>query len=215
MRTIARLLPIAARGGHRRRRPLAVTDAAAGGRRRGAPAIPGQRLGTPGGTGSDGDRGGAGDDDRHDDRDDDGDGGRDGARRHRIALVAVRGPLDVPHVHGRHRPSRRRRGGRARLGGRLGGRAWDVAAGTSRAYTLADGLPSLRISSVAVAGDGTVWVGTRGAGAARLGGDGAWHALSFGDGPWDDDVLAIAPDPDGSVWFGTGAGASRLRRTAP
>ncbi|MEO8085119.1 MAG: two-component regulator propeller domain-containing protein [Ardenticatenales bacterium] len=87
--------------------------------------------------------------------------------------------------------------------------AWDVEEGTSRTYTLADGLPSLRVAAVAVAADGTPWVGTRGDGAAWFGADGRWHALSFGDGPWDDDVLSVMADPDGSVWFGTGAGASR------
>lgn len=89
--------------------------------------------------------------------------------------------------------------------------AWDARDGIWRGYDRDDGLPSLRLSSVAVGAGGTVWVGTRGDGAARLGGDGRWHALSFGDGPWDDDVLAIAADPDGSTWFGTSAGASRLR----
>lgn len=90
-----------------------------------------------------------------------------------------------------------------------GGIAWDVAAGTARVYTRADGLPSLQLSAVAVAADGTPWVGMRGSGAAWLGPDDRWQAVSFGEGHWDDDVVSILADPDGSVWFGTGSGASR------
>lgn len=69
-------------------------------------------------------------------------------------------------------------------------------------YTWADGLPGDWITSIAVAPDGVVWVGTLREGVARYDGT-AWIAYDTHDGLVSNDVRAVAVASDGEVWFGT------------
>jgi hypothetical protein len=71
------------------------------------------------------------------------------------------------------------------------------------------GLQSERIHALATGDDGRVWVG-RDAGAVVFDGK-AWTAFPPESGLGDSLVLAIAVEPGGgAVWFGAGAGLSRL-----
>jgi hypothetical protein len=88
---------------------------------------------------------------------------------------------------------------------------WDLASGEQRQYTTASGLPSNRLTSVALApapGEGgplTVWVGT-GAGVA-FARDGGWTVMTQADGLPADAVLDLAVTPGGEVWIATTEGA--------
>ncbi len=86
---------------------------------------------------------------------------------------------------------------------------WDPEATTCVKYTVDQGLTSNRVSAVAVAPDGALWIGSEGGGASRF--DGAsWTTYSVADGLASDTVQAIAVAPDGVVWLGTDRGASRF-----
>jgi signal transduction histidine kinase/ligand-binding sensor domain-containing protein len=61
------------------------------------------------------------------------------------------------------------------------------------------------VSSVCVARDGTVWMGTMGNGLYGLH-DGHGIHLTIADGLADDSVLALCSDAEGALWFGTRAG---------
>jgi ligand-binding sensor domain-containing protein/signal transduction histidine kinase len=61
------------------------------------------------------------------------------------------------------------------------------------------------ISSVWVAHDGSVWVGTLGAGLYALRGGREFH-LTTADGLADDNVTVVCGGANGRVWFGTGNG---------
>lgn len=98
---------------------------------------------------------------------------------------------------------------------------WD---GTWESWSADDGLPSAVIPAIALAGDGRAYLGTNGFGNDQPGGSGGWGILPFEDVPgealrtaprlpWSNDILALAFEPDGTVWVGTrGAG---LMRSAP
>ena len=81
----------------------------------------------------------------------------------------------------------------------------------ARAFTLADGLRSSYVTSVAQQSDGTIWVGTLGGGIARLDADGRFRSLGAGEGLADNNAFAICVDRDGSVWAGTVDGLTRIR----
>jgi hypothetical protein len=88
-------------------------------------------------------------------------------------------------------------------------------------FTATDGLPSGAISSVAVAPNGDVWVGTTddfegdtSGGVARFDGD-SWTVFDETDGLYENAVTALAAGSDGTVWAVHGAindaGAARER----
>jgi len=77
-------------------------------------------------------------------------------------------------------------------------------------YTTHHGLASNAVSSIAVGGDGHVWVGTFGGGVSRFDGQ-EWFTYSTGHGLADDWVTAVVVDNGGGVWAGTyGGGLSRF-----
>ena len=65
-------------------------------------------------------------------------------------------------------------------------------------YTRDDGLPSNSISTIAVASDGTVWIGCWSQGTASFDGQ-EWREFRAVGGS----VTSLAVAPDGTVWFGT------------
>jgi ligand-binding sensor domain-containing protein len=71
------------------------------------------------------------------------------------------------------------------------------------------------VSSVCVAGDGTVWVGTLGNGLYGLRNGRGIH-LTTADGLANDRVLAVCADSDGALWIGCSSGAlQRLSGKTP
>lgn len=76
------------------------------------------------------------------------------------------------------------------------------------AFTGAEGLPILDLTRVAVAADGTVWLGSD-RGLMRWHG-GHWSYLASKRWLPDDRVTAIAPAADGAVWVGTPKGLAHL-----
>src|SRR6185503_19552018 len=78
-----------------------------------------------------------------------------------------------------------------------------------RSFTGAEGLPVVDLTRLAVAADGTVWLGSQ-SGLIRWK-DGQWTYLASKRWLPDDRVNAIAPALDGSVWVGTPGGLAHLR----
>jgi len=77
-------------------------------------------------------------------------------------------------------------------------------------YTTRHGLASNAVSSIAVDGDGHVWVGTLGGGVSRFDGR-EWFTHNTGHGLADDWVTAVVVENSGDVWAGTyGGGLSRF-----
>ncbi len=81
-----------------------------------------------------------------------------------------------------------------------------IAAGTSRTYGVADGLPGTSITALAQDKAGTVWVGTA-QGLARL--DGDRFVASPVAGIQDPFIAALRGDREGSLWIGTNEGLLR------
>jgi hypothetical protein len=75
-------------------------------------------------------------------------------------------------------------------------------------FTGAEGLPILDLTGVAVAPDGTVWLGSD-HGLVRWK-DGRWTYLASKRWLPDNRIIAIAPAADGSVWVGTPKGLAHL-----
>ncbi|HMJ24464.1 MAG TPA: two-component regulator propeller domain-containing protein, partial [Pyrinomonadaceae bacterium] len=75
-------------------------------------------------------------------------------------------------------------------------------------FTGADGLPILDLTGVAVAGDGTVWLGSND-GLVRWE-DGRWTYLASKRWLPDNHVTAIAPAAEGAVWVGTSKGLAHI-----
>jgi pimeloyl-ACP methyl ester carboxylesterase len=71
-------------------------------------------------------------------------------------------------------------------------------------YTTRDGLAGDFVTSVAVAQDGTVWVGTT-TGATRID-QARWTSFTHVHGLGDDWITGLAIAPDRRVWFGTQSG---------
>jgi signal transduction histidine kinase/ligand-binding sensor domain-containing protein/CheY-like chemotaxis protein len=72
-------------------------------------------------------------------------------------------------------------------------------------------LPGKNVDSLAVAADGSLWIGLRRQGVVRLAAD-SLTTWTTGQGLSGNDVLSMAAGPDGSVWVGTsGDGLSRIR----
>jgi ligand-binding sensor domain-containing protein len=85
---------------------------------------------------------------------------------------------------------------------------WDLATGSHKQYTTADGLASDYVTDVAQALDGSLWFATLG-GVTHFG-QGAWTSYSEADGLVDHAVQAIAVDRDGTLWAGTTEGVGRF-----
>ena len=85
----------------------------------------------------------------------------------------------------------------------------DLSAWKWTSYSKTDGLPDDNTRSIAVAPDGTVWVGTFGAGVARLK-NGSFTSYTTADGLGHNQVMAMAVASDGAVWAGTITGLSRF-----
>lgn len=87
-----------------------------------------------------------------------------------------------------------------------------VLAGGESAWTrfvLDEDRPPFAPSSMAVAGDGSVWATTGLSGVARFDGS-AWETWTTEDGLAADMVPAVAVGDDGAVWAGTRKGVSRF-----
>lgn len=61
------------------------------------------------------------------------------------------------------------------------------------------------IVALAVAGDGTVWTGTWGAGLSRFDGE-EWHTFTTADGLPSNHIFSLHIDAEGRLWIGTGQG---------
>ncbi len=74
-----------------------------------------------------------------------------------------------------------------------------------------EGLPNLQnlVSSICVAAESNVWIGTMGAGLYCMAGQRCLH-LTSADGLPDNNVLSLATDAGGTVWVGTTAGLYRI-----
>jgi diguanylate cyclase (GGDEF)-like protein len=83
-----------------------------------------------------------------------------------------------------------------------------ISARGTRHWTRADGLPSDSVLALDEASDGSLWVGTYGAGAARLR-DGRIGRIAGLQPLADRQVRAVLAGDDGSVWFGTNAELAR------
>ena len=73
-------------------------------------------------------------------------------------------------------------------------------------FTIADGLPSGNVLSMAVTRDGALWFGTE-AGVSRY--DGLWRQLEGSKNVPSASVRAMAQTGDGALWFATDAGLAR------
>jgi ligand-binding sensor domain-containing protein len=86
---------------------------------------------------------------------------------------------------------------------------WNLADGTYRLHTTADGLGSNLATDVAIASDGSLWAATLG-GVSHLEGN-RWTNYTHADGLVSNTVQAIAVTSQGQVWAGTTEGAGCLQ----
>lgn len=96
----------------------------------------------------------------------------------------------------------------------------NLASGQARIYTKADGLVDDRIGAIAVDHTGNAWFAplqsygdadaAQTLGVSRIAPDGTWRTFTRAEGLAHDAVYAIEVATDGSIWFGTYAGASVL-----
>ena len=89
---------------------------------------------------------------------------------------------------------------------------WNLADGTYRLYTTADGLASNLAVDVAIASDDSVWAATSG-GVSHLEGN-RWTSYTQADRLVSGAIQAIGVTPQGQVWAGTTEGASRFDPSA-
>jgi hypothetical protein len=76
-------------------------------------------------------------------------------------------------------------------------------------YTAEDGLAGNIVTTLAVAPNGTLWVGTEFSGVSRFDGQ-AWTTFTVDDGLASNQIRAMAAGSDGSVWADTDGGLSRF-----
>ncbi len=69
---------------------------------------------------------------------------------------------------------------------------------------------TVRVVALAPGADGALWVGTYLEGVFQRDADGNWRSFTQANGLAGNTVHAIAAAPDGSMWFGTDGGLSRL-----
>lgn len=79
-----------------------------------------------------------------------------------------------------------------------------------RTFGLQDGLRSVRISTLLEDRKGELWVGATGGGVSRWD-KGRFVALTGAGEPGAADVIAMAAEPDGTLWIGTDRGLLRWR----
>jgi signal transduction histidine kinase/ligand-binding sensor domain-containing protein/ActR/RegA family two-component response regulator len=88
-----------------------------------------------------------------------------------------------------------------------------LQAGHQTLYTMADGLPSDDVTTLAQGRDGAIWIGLRSGGLARFR-DHRFESFTGADGLPDDFVHAVYEDHERNLWVGTNVGGvSRLHQT--
>jgi len=70
------------------------------------------------------------------------------------------------------------------------------------------GLPMNSIGAILEDSNGSLWIGTSGAGLVRWAGYGQWTAFTELEGLAGDDILTILEDPPAGLWVGTATGLS-------
>lgn len=86
-----------------------------------------------------------------------------------------------------------------------------VHGGRVTTYTERDGLPKTALRAVLADDDGTVWLGTYGAGLVRFR-DGQFRALTEEDGLGDNVVTSLLEDAAGNLWMGGNRSVHRIAR---
>jgi diguanylate cyclase (GGDEF)-like protein len=82
---------------------------------------------------------------------------------------------------------------------------WEAGKGVTRTYKVADGLPSLRLRSLAFDRDGTLWIGTTGGGLVAKRGE-VFTTYGVNEGLPHREVRQVLPAPDGAIWATTAGG---------
>ena len=80
--------------------------------------------------------------------------------------------------------------------------------GIWRQFTIADGLPDMKIECLFADSRGNLWIGTHDRGVVRYDGT-RFEGFSRRDGLPGDGVYSVLEDEDGSLWFGTSGGLGR------
>jgi ligand-binding sensor domain-containing protein len=86
---------------------------------------------------------------------------------------------------------------------------WNVADGSARVYTVADGLADSTVSAILFEGRGNIWFGTSG-GLSRVTADGEWTTANVGS-PDRNIIGGLSLAPDGSLWISTVGGVIHAR----
>ncbi len=118
-------------------------------------------------------------------------------------------------------PNLRTEGVKRQVNSILEARSGDLWAGTSvgllhgqaghfRLWTTNDGLADNRVFGLAEGADGSLWVGTQGAGIARFR-DGQFLHFTTNHGLLSQRAWPLRAEPDGTVWVGTPVGLNRIR----
>ncbi|MEO5988150.1 MAG: ATP-binding protein [Candidatus Eisenbacteria bacterium] len=89
---------------------------------------------------------------------------------------------------------------------------WRFSPSDSLHFTRRDGLPADHLRQVHEDRDGTLWIGTYGAGLVRYH-DGKFATLDRRHGLLEDVVSAVLEDDDGDLWLGGNAGIQRISRS--
>jgi signal transduction histidine kinase len=95
--------------------------------------------------------------------------------------------------------------------GSYGKGLWRLENGQTRLFTVADGLSSDQIRSLALDSDGTLWIGTFGGGLDALR-DGRFRHYTARDGLLSDNIAHIEDDGHGSLWLATTRGICRIAK---
>ncbi len=82
---------------------------------------------------------------------------------------------------------------------------WEKGKGVTKVFKEADGLPTLRLRSLAFDRDGTLWIGTTGGGLASYAG-GKFSVLNPANGFPHLEVRHVLADPGGGIWAATAGG---------
>jgi signal transduction histidine kinase/DNA-binding response OmpR family regulator/ligand-binding sensor domain-containing protein len=88
---------------------------------------------------------------------------------------------------------------------------WRFAPGDSQHFGRKDGLPADLLRQLHEDRDGTLWIGTYGAGLVRLK-DGKFATLDRDKGLLEDVVSTVLEDDDGNLWLAGNAGIQRVAR---
>ena len=86
-----------------------------------------------------------------------------------------------------------------------------VSHGQARRYGVADGLPQVELRAIHADDDGTVWIGTYGAGLVRFR-DGRFRAVTEREGLGDNIVTSVLQDDAGNFWMGGNRTVHRVAR---